>query len=101
MRKLQMSDQPMLLGEEDLLRILVGLVRSPAAMGEEWDQQRHQFFWRAWPRLLRMNVVVKLNRRMMGSCWSGSTNHHQKAAAYGCKLSRRRSLLPLVPCRGS
>nr|WP_256586760.1 hypothetical protein [Pseudomonas sp. A46] len=41
MRKLQMSDQPMLLGEEDLLKILVGLVRSPAAMGEEWDQQRH------------------------------------------------------------
>lgn len=33
-RKLQMSDQPMLLGEEGLLRILVGLVRSPAAMVE-------------------------------------------------------------------
>lgn len=44
MRKLQMSDQPMLLGEEDLLRILVGLVRSPAAMGEELDRRRHQSF---------------------------------------------------------
>lgn len=44
MRKLQMSDQPLSLGEEDLLRILVGLVRSPAAIGEEWDQQRHRSF---------------------------------------------------------
>ncbi|HBP1342027.1 TPA: hypothetical protein ACQQ5N_002937 [Pseudomonas aeruginosa] len=44
MRKLQMSDQPLSLGEEDLLRILVGLVRSPAAIGEEWDQQRHRAF---------------------------------------------------------
>ncbi|MDH0611303.1 hypothetical protein N5D28_20700 [Stutzerimonas stutzeri] len=44
MRKFQMSDQPLSLGEEDLLRILVGLVRSPAAIGEEWDQQRHRSF---------------------------------------------------------
>ncbi|EPQ6932592.1 hypothetical protein ACUVZD_000235 [Pseudomonas aeruginosa] len=43
MRKL-LSEQPLSLAEEDLLKILVGLVRSPAAMGEEWDRQRHRSF---------------------------------------------------------